>query len=91
LADSSLTGPDDMVELRVLVKRKYIDVIDAVAIAQKPGEKPNRGPVTNQILAEWSARVRHTAMLVTRMERRNGTEMEEPWKNSAWHSTEIGG
>ena len=83
MADSSLTGPDDLVELRVHVKRKYIDVMDAVAQSQ-PGA--NRGTVCNHWLAEKTAQVRHAAMLVVRMSKRNGIDMEEPWKNSAFHS-----
>ena len=61
-----------LVELRGDIPRELIDVIDAVAMA----EKSNRMTVVRKILGEWVEEQVHRSTLILRIRRGNGNAAE---------------
>lgn len=73
-----MAADDGLVELRGEVPRDLIDVIDAVAAA----ERTNRMSVLRSVLREWADREVHRSTLVLRVRRRNGSRPEPDRKQA---------
>lgn len=71
---------DTQVELRGMLPREVIDVIDAVSTAKRM----TRIELVHRILADWAGRKHHEAMLVHRVTRGN-----PPASDAAWKATET--
>ena len=67
---------DNTVELRGMLPREVIDVIDAVSSAKRM----TRIELVHRILADWAGRKHHEAMLVHRVTRGNPPPTDNTWK-----------
>lgn len=67
-----MAADDGLVELRGEIPRELIDVIDAVASA----ERSNRMTVLRSILREWADREVHRSTLILRVRKGNGRRTE---------------
>lgn len=70
----SRATPPEMVELRGLSPRRLIDVIDAISLARDK----TRIDIVNEVLEAWVGKTLHEAMLVNRVLRGNGSDVDEP-------------
>ena len=67
---------DNVVELRGMLSREVVDVLDAVSSAKRM----TRIELVNRILADWAGRKHHEAMLVHRVTRGNPPLADATWK-----------
>jgi hypothetical protein len=67
---------DNQVELRGMVPRDVVDVLDAVSTAKRM----SRIELVSRILASWAGQKHHEAMLVHRVTRGNPPTAEPVWK-----------
>jgi hypothetical protein len=67
---------DNQVELRGMLPREVVDVIDAVSAAKRM----TRIELVHRILADWAARKHHEAMLVHRVTRGNPPGADSTWR-----------
>lgn len=66
------SADDGLIELRGEIPRDLIEVLDAVATA----ERTNRMAVLRTILREWADREVHRSTLILRVRKRNGSRPE---------------
>jgi hypothetical protein len=67
---------DSQVELRGMLSREVVDVLDAVSSAKRM----TRIELVSRILADWAGRKHHEAMLVHRVTRGNPPLPDVGWK-----------
>lgn len=67
---------DNQVELRGMLPRDVVDVLDAVSSAKRM----TRFELVSRILASWAQQKNHEAMLVHRVTRGNPPIAEPAWK-----------
>lgn len=67
---------DNQVELRGMLPRDVVDVLDAVSSAKRM----TRIELVHRILADWAGRKHHEAMLVHRVTRGNPPGVDAGWK-----------
>lgn len=70
--EESMAGKGEKVELRGMVDREIVDVLDAVSTARRMA----RNELAELVLREWARGVVHESILIQRVTRGNGSDPE---------------